>query len=362
MPRGVVHCSFLLRSAGSIYWLSTLSFKKKKGKPPDEIQIMAVNTTVSFDDHLVNFFFPLKRQLSCFCCALGDCRGNHQSMQTYTIIPSCTGNRVTRSFHRINMTGLFKRKEHSLRLHVRLISAVRPSRLRLGCPTSSHQAALWEASGDCTLSKALYGFKVLAWHSPRRSLKVCATCSRWMIWHLKEMPTRKKVGTSRFSEFVCAHVCFGTCNFFAFCSGHLVKFCPFLESLWPPVGPWHEPRQSEEPIRNAVIWLDRNRTADRVQRLHSVSGTQTDHGMDSLCEAPAVPVFTLSDGPFRQPSHEQSSHSKECLTVWNKNFSKCVPAVLISCSIALGFINDNNNLPNINISQLVEETATSTFG
>lgn len=74
------------------------------------------------------------------------------------------------------------------------------------------------------------------------------------------------------------------------------------------------PCQSEEPFWNAVIWLDRNRTADRVQRLHCVSGAQTDCGIASLCESsppPRAPMFTLSDGPFWQPSHKQSSHSGE---------------------------------------------------
>lgn len=36
----------------------------------------------------------------------------------------------------------------------------------------------------------------LVWHSQRGSLKVCVTCSRWTIWHLEEMPARRKVGTS----------------------------------------------------------------------------------------------------------------------------------------------------------------------
>lgn len=167
---------------------------------------MVVNPTVSFDGIWWTSFFPSKDSRPVFAVPWGTV-GEITRVCRHTLLFQVAQEAgVTRSFHRINMTGLFKRKELSLRLHVPLISAVRPSLLRLGCPTSSPQAALWEASGDCTLSKALYRFKVLAWHSPRRSLKVCATCSRWMIWHLKEMPTRKKAGTSRFSEFVCACV------------------------------------------------------------------------------------------------------------------------------------------------------------
>lgn len=137
-----------------------------------------------------------------FCATLGDSsRKSARSMWTHGIIPRCTGNRVMGFFpDSINMTWVFKRQRISLRLDVHLISAAWPSRLRPGCLTSSPPASLWEASGRCTFPKALHRLTVRLDILQRRSLKVCVTCSRWMLWHLKEMPARNKVSTSRLSE------------------------------------------------------------------------------------------------------------------------------------------------------------------
>lgn len=155
----------------------------------------------------------------------------------------------------------------------------------------------------------------LVWHSQRGSLKVCVTRSRWTIWHLEEMPARRKVGTSwvfRARACLCVVEFWGVSCLHSsvdvwWSSAHFPT--TFLTSLaYYSVGSLC---QSEKPIWNAVIWLDRNRTADRVQRLRCVRGTQTDCRIDSLCEAPVAPMFTLSDGPFWQPSHKQTSHSRK---------------------------------------------------
>lgn len=227
-----------------------------------------------------------------------------------------------RYFHRINMTGLFKSQNIAWD-YMYTWCAAWPSHLRPGCLTSFPQALLWEASGRCTLSKALYRFMVLVWHSQRRSLKVCVTCSRWMIWHLEEMPTRGKVGTSRLSKLACVRMCVVgllLCILQRALWSSSVRFGEIPTTFWTSLPSCWESLlcQSKEPIPNAVIWLDRNRTADRVQRLHCVSKVQTDCGIDSLCEVPPALMFTLSDGPFWQLSYKQSGHSgeKTCLIIW----------------------------------------------
>ena len=129
---------------------------------------------------------------------------------------------------------------------------------------------------------------------------------------------------------------------FAFCGRYMVEKCAFPRTAQLRR---REPCRSQEPVWNAVIWLDRNRTADRVQRLRGVSGAQTDCGIDSLCEALAGPMFTLSDGPFWQPSYKQSSQGREktCPITWkgskaqrNKKFSKLLtPCGQTNCSPTL---------------------------
>lgn len=113
----------------------------------------------------------------------------------------------------------------------------------------------------------------------------------------------------------CVLVCCGILGgfLFAFISGCMVKFSTFSNQFLTSLAYYSVGSlcQSEKPIWNAVIWLDRNRTADRVQRLRCVRGTQTDCRIDSLCEAPVAPMFTLSDGPFWQPSQKQTSHSRK---------------------------------------------------
>lgn len=166
---------------------------------------MVVNTTISFDGiWWTSFYLPLTSEQTTvlfFAPPWATVHGNHWSMWTHGIIPRCTGNRVMGFFpDSINMTGVFKRQRISLRLHVHFISAAWPSRLRPGCLTSSPQASLREASGRCTFPKALHRLTVRLDILQRRSLKVCVTCSRWMLWHLEEMPARNKVSTSRLSE------------------------------------------------------------------------------------------------------------------------------------------------------------------
>lgn len=92
-----------------------------------------------------------------------------------------------------------------------------------------------------------------------------------------------------------------------------------------PLRPPDSPCQSTELIWNAVIWLDRNRSGNRVQRRHCVSATQTDCGRDLLCEA-SMFTLCLYVHTLRWPSSESRSQTKKSRTekrhVWWKEERK----------------------------------------
>lgn len=104
MPWGIVNSSFLL-CGQPVQFIDTVY-----------AVFLKVNVRQSPDNgskyccliwwHLLNVCLFSLRKLSCFAGALGDSR-----MQTYSINPSCTGNRVMRNFHGINTNGLLKRQK-----------------------------------------------------------------------------------------------------------------------------------------------------------------------------------------------------------------------------------------------------------
>lgn len=137
--------------------------------------------------------------------------------------------------------------------------------------------------------------------SKKRSLKVCVACSRWMIWHLEEMPAGRKVGTSRviwgcvrirvadLAGFLLYILRRSSVHFLAsvlnLCGrlavserGACLKCCYLT---------WQEQGCRQSPETAPCQW------------------NTTDCGMDSPCEAPSTPMFTLSDGTFWQASHKQ---------------------------------------------------------
>lgn len=106
------------------------------------------------------------------------------------------------------------------------VSTAWPSCLRPGCLTSPPRATPWEAGGRCTLSTdSRWCFDILQ-EDPWRSV-LLVPGERFDIW--EKCQQEGKVGTSKLSELVLAHV---LQSFFAFRSGHTVNLrtspCSFL--------------------------------------------------------------------------------------------------------------------------------------
>lgn len=153
------------------------------------------------------------------------------------------------------------------------------------------------------------------WHSQRRSPG--GLCNSFQVNDLTFQRNASKKRKCALQEYLAELVLQNSCRFSLYILqqtyGWVVHISPtmFFNLSGLPMSR-SESCQSREPIWNAVIWLDRNRAVDRVQRLHCVSGAQTDWGIDPHCEAdaPSSHVHTLW-WAFWQPYYKQSTHSRD---------------------------------------------------
>lgn len=202
---------------------------------------MVVNTTLLFDGIWWMFcpFSPQKRQLSCCCVGRQTKSPEHADIQYYSRLHRKRGHET---LPQDKHAGVIQETKHNLRLHVHLISAVWLNHLR---PWMSHflpPGFTMRRQWTLCFIQSFVQIHGLVWHSQRRSPKVWVTRSRWMIWHLEEMPARRKIGHFLGYPSLGAHMSCGTCRASsAFCRGHTVEFCKFPNQFSEPFQPPVEP-------------------------------------------------------------------------------------------------------------------------